>query len=62
MDNLDIIAEEARHSLAAKDEAREKMLPLCRESIRYSSITIRAIHRREFEQAAENQRQARESV
>ncbi|OGO43113.1 MAG: haloacid dehalogenase [Chloroflexi bacterium RBG_16_58_8] len=58
MDNLDTIAEWARKDLAARDEAREKMLPLCRESIRYSSNAIRAVHRREFEQAAELQKTA----
>jgi translin len=62
MENLDAIADEARRDLSAKDEAREKLLPLCRESIRFSSITIRAIHRREFEQAVENLRQARKLI
>ncbi len=40
-------------SLSAKDAAREKVLPLCREIIRYSSHAIRAVHRQEFEQAKE---------
>jgi translin len=62
VDNLDVIAEEARQALAARDEAREKMLPLCRESIRYSSNTIRAVHRRDFTQAGEMQRRARKLV
>jgi translin len=52
MNNLDAMAEEIRKELAAKDEAREKMLPLCRDSIRYSSVAIRAIHRQEFNDAA----------
>ncbi len=51
MDSLDAIAEEIRKELAAKDEAREKMLPLCRDSIRYSSTAIRAVHRQEFGEA-----------
>jgi len=51
VDNLDAIAEEIRKELAAKDEAREKMLPLCRDSIRYSSTAIRAVHRQEFGEA-----------
>ncbi|OGN99242.1 MAG: hypothetical protein A2Y58_03075 [Chloroflexi bacterium RBG_13_51_52] len=51
MDNLDAMAEKIREELAAKDEAREKMLPLCRDSIRYSSTAIRAIHRQEFSEA-----------
>jgi translin len=52
-ENLDAIADRIRISLSAKDAAREKVLPLCRELIRYSSNTIRAIHRQEFEQAKE---------
>jgi translin len=50
-DNLDIIAEKLRENLTAKDKAREKMLPMCREAIRYSSEAIRAVHRQEFEKA-----------
>ena len=52
-DNLDSIAEQLRLSLSAKDAAREKMLPLCREAIRYSSESIRSIHRQEFGRAKE---------
>ena len=51
MDNLGEIAEWLRKSLSEKDEAREKMLPLCRESIRCSSNAIRAVHRQEFDEA-----------
>jgi translin len=54
MKDLDAITEQIRKSLQTKDGAREKMLPLCRESIRYSSEAIRAIHRREFKEAAES--------
>jgi translin len=50
-DNLDSIADQIRQSLSAKDMAREKVLPLCREVIRHSSQTIRAVHRQEFDQA-----------
>ncbi|MFC1943636.1 haloacid dehalogenase [Chloroflexota bacterium] len=50
-DNLDSIAEQLRLSLSAKDAAREKMLPLCREAVRCSSESIRSIHRREFDRA-----------
>jgi len=50
-DNLDSIAEQIRLSLSAKDAAREKALPLCREVVRQSSHAIRAVHRQEFEQA-----------
>jgi len=51
MINLDAMAEKIRKVLADKDEAREKMLPLCRDSIRYSSTAIRAVHRHQFEEA-----------
>ena len=50
-DNLDAIAERIRLSLAAKDSAREKALPVCREAIRFCSQSIRAIHRQEFNEA-----------
>jgi translin len=50
-DNLDSIAEQIRLSFSAKDTAREKALPLCREVIRHCSTAIRAVHRREFDQA-----------
>lgn len=62
MNNLDSIAEEIRKKLSAKDEAREKMLPLCRDSIRHSSNAIRAVHRQEFKEAEESLRTAREFI
>ncbi|MFA5308043.1 MAG: haloacid dehalogenase [Dehalococcoidales bacterium] len=52
MDNLDALAEKIRQVLSEKDEAREKMLPLCRDAIRYCSTAIRAVHRQEFTEAA----------
>jgi len=52
-DNLDAIAEQIRLSFTAKDAAREKLLPLCREVIRYSSTAIRTLHRQEFDPAKE---------
>ena len=61
-DNLDSIAEQARQSFSAKDTAREKVLPLCREVIRYSSTAIRAVHRQEFEPAKELIQSARSLV
>ncbi|MBN1189152.1 MAG: haloacid dehalogenase [Dehalococcoidales bacterium] len=51
-EDLDSYAKIIRADLAKKDAAREKVLPLSRELIRYASITIRAIHRHEFEEAA----------
>ena len=62
MNNLDAMAEEIRKELAAKDEAREKMLPLCRDSIRFSSGAIRAIHRQEFTEAAKQIKSARQAL
>jgi translin len=53
VDNLDNIAEQLRRDLIARDEAREKLLPLCRDAIRHSGNAIRAAHRQEFSQAAE---------
>lgn len=60
MDSLDSIIDEIRGSLTKKDEAREKMLPLCRDSIRFSSNAIRAVHRQEFKEASELLKQSRE--
>jgi translin len=51
MDNLDAIAEKLRETLAARDAAREKALPLCRDAIRHCSGAIRAVHRQEFADA-----------
>ncbi len=50
-DKLDTIAERIRISFSAKDAAREKALPLCRDAIRYCANGIRAIHRQEFGEA-----------
>jgi len=50
-DNLESIADRIRQSFSAKDAARERALPLCREVIRHCSQAIRAVHRQEFEQA-----------
>lgn len=58
-DNLDSIAEQIRLSFSAKDAAREKVLPLCRETIRHCSQAIRAIHRQEFNRSAELLKSAR---
>lgn len=50
-ENLDAYADKIRKDLEQKDKTREKVLPLCRELIRYASVTIRAIHRQEFDEA-----------
>ena len=58
-DNLESIAERIRQDFSAKDAAREKALPLCREAIRCCSQAIRAVHRQEFDQATELLKSAR---
>ncbi len=57
--NLESIADRIRLSLSAKDAAREKVLPLCREAIRHCSNAIRSVHRQEFDQATELLQSAR---
>ena len=52
-DKLDSIAEQMRLDLSARDTAREKALPICRDAIRHCSRAIRAVHRQEFDQAVE---------
>ena len=52
-DNLGSFADQIRLSFSTKDAAREKVLPLCREVIRYCSQAIRATHRQEFDQSQE---------
>lgn len=58
-DNLESIANQIREGFAAKDAAREKVLPLCREAIRHCGNAIRAVHRREFDQAKQLLKSAR---
>jgi translin len=58
-DNLEPIAERIRQSFSTKDAAREKVLPLCRETIRHCGNAIRAVHRQEFDQAKELLKSAR---
>ncbi|MBI2847957.1 MAG: haloacid dehalogenase [Chloroflexi bacterium] len=57
--NLDSISEQIRKKLADKDEAREKILPLCREAIRFCSEAIRAAHRQEFRESRKLLKSAR---
>jgi len=58
-DKLESIADQIRQIFSAKDAAREKTLPLCREVIRHCSRAIRAVHRQEFDQAEEHLQSAR---
>jgi len=57
--NLDSIAGQIRRNFTELDAAREKVLPCCREVIRNCSQAIRAVHRQEFDQAAELLKTAR---
>ncbi len=52
-ENLDAITNKIRQSFEAKDAAREKVLPICREVIRFSSLSIRALHRQELHKSQE---------
>jgi len=52
-DNLEPIADRIRDTLTAKDAAREKVLPRCRDAIRHCSQAIRAVHRQEFDKGRE---------
>ncbi|MBI4285503.1 MAG: haloacid dehalogenase [Chloroflexi bacterium] len=61
-DNLEAIAGQIRQLFTERDVAREKVLPLSREVIRFSSNAIRAIHRHEFEPAQDFLQSARELV
>jgi translin len=53
MERLDVIAEQIRRNLEAKDAARDKALQRSRELIRYCAHTIRAVHRDELDGARE---------
>ena len=59
-ENLNEIAEQLRQTLTAKDAAREKAMPRCRDAIRCCSQAIRAIHRQEFGPAEELLAKARD--
>ena len=58
-ENLDAIADRIRALFTSQDAARERVLPLCREVIRYSSTAIRALHRQEMVEAGNLLEQAR---
>lgn len=57
---LEPIAQQLRQTLSQRDTARERALPLAREVIRHSSTAIRAIHRQEFDRAAQSLSSARQ--
>jgi translin len=61
-DNLEAIAHSIREDFEAKDAAREKVMPLCREAIRCCANAIRAVHRQQFERAKGLLESAREKL
>jgi translin len=52
MDNLDTIIEKIRATFTARNATRDLTLGRSRELIRFCSLTIRAVHREEFAEAA----------
>jgi len=50
---LEQIGDKVRSNFASEDGARERGLPLSRDSIRFSANAIRAVHRGEFDHARE---------
>jgi translin len=62
MDGLDAIGERMHTMLRAKNAARDRALEQSRAVIRFSSLTIRAVHRGEIAPAEENLAQARAQV
>ena len=62
MNNLEKIVENIRLALDARDKARETVLPVCRDAIRFCSQSIRAIHRHQFDTAEELLGQAGELI
>jgi len=61
-DQLEPIMERVRAVFIDKNEARERALPLCRETVRHSANAIRAVHRGDFATAEELIGRARELV
>ncbi len=59
---LEKVAARIRKRFKSQDQAREKILGLGRETIRFSSYAIRSIHRRQLEEARENLNGAQETV
>jgi translin len=59
---LDDIMEGVRADFTSKNTARETALPLCREAVRLSANSIRAVHRHEFDKARELAGKAREQL
>jgi translin len=62
MDNLDGIIEKIRATFTERNAARDLTLNRSRELIRYCSLTIRAVHREEFGEAAKLLATARQAA
>jgi translin len=62
MNSLETVAAELRQRLESTNAARETALKESREIIRLSSRSIRAVHRQEFDEAAQLLSQTREKV
>jgi len=62
MDHLDRIIDTIRATFTARNAARDLTLSRSRELIRYCSLTIRAVHREEFDEAAQLLATARQAA
>jgi translin len=62
MDHLDAIIDAIRATFTARNAARDLTLGRSRELIRYCSLTIRATHREEFDEAAQLLATARQAA
>ncbi len=62
MDHLDAIIDAIRATFTARNAARDLTLGRSRELIRYCSLTIRAAHREEFDEAAQLLATARQAA
>ncbi|HEY52614.1 MAG TPA: haloacid dehalogenase, partial [Caldilineae bacterium] len=60
MNNLQPIIDRIRHDFDAKNAARDGALKRSRELIRYCSLSIRASHRHEFDEAGRLLAEARD--
>lgn len=62
MDELNLIAENIRVAMEAKNKARDEAISRSRELIRYCAESIRAIHRREWDNADTKMATAKEAA
>jgi translin len=62
MDNLDRIIEKIRSTFTSRNAARDLTLNRSRELIRYCSLTIRAVHREEYDEAGQLLATARQAA